>query len=223
MSIFAELKPKSWFDWEIWWRIALFGLSILMSLLCSFKRTRRFLDVSPIHFNLQFIQGIQLISASETMLPWGLDCTKSRIVLEGKEAVLKTSLFKMFIMILVEKFLDKAMNVCVCWGGTSFVRESVGISLRLILIIDFEDFKFCKVHKRSGVMSTTQECCEQYWTSPGGNTPQGSSCKATYHPSRKPSKLDEPDMQDIGGEVGTGSLVMYSYWTLQMAEKKQGD
>ena len=36
----------------------------------------------------------------------------------------------------------------------------------------------------------TQECCEQYWTSPGGNTPQDTNCL----PSRKLSKLDEPDM-----------------------------
>ena len=33
--------------------------------------------------------------------------------------------------------------------------------------------------------STTQECCKQYWTSPGGSTPQSSSCTATYHPSQK--------------------------------------
>ena len=30
----------------------------------------------------------------------------------------------------------------------------------------------------------TQERCEQYWTSPGGNTPESSSSTATYHPSR---------------------------------------
>ena len=48
-----------------------------------------------------------------------------------------------------------------------------------------------------------RQCCEQYWTGPGGNTPQSSSYTATYHPSRKLSKLDEPDMQDTAGEVGT--------------------
>ena len=36
-------------------------------------------------------------------------------------------------------------------------------------------------------------------------TPQSSSCTATYHPSRKLSKLDEPDMRDTAGEVGTSS------------------
>ena len=34
--------------------------------------------------------------------------------------------------------------------------------------------------------------------------PQSSCCIATYH-SRKLSKLDEPDMQDPAGEVGTNS------------------
>ena len=72
-------------------------------------------------------------------------------------------------------------------------------------------------------MATTQECCKKYWTSPGGNTPQSSSCTATYHPSRKLFKLDEPDMLDTAGEVGTSSSVMYSYGPLHMAEQKQGD
>ena len=35
--------------------------------------------------------------------------------------------------------------------------------------------------------------------------------------------LDEPDMQDTAGEVGTSSLVMYSNGPLNMAEQKQGD
>ena len=39
----------------------------------------------------------------------------------------------------------------------------------------------------------------------GGNTLQSTNSTATYHPSRKLSKLDEPDMQDIAGEVGTSS------------------
>ena len=35
---------------------------------------------------------------------------------------------------------------------------------------------------RKKLTATTQECCEQYWTSPGGSTPQSNSCTATYHP-----------------------------------------
>ena len=60
-------------------------------------------------------------------------------------------------------------------------------------------------HIEKYLMATTQECCKQYWTSPGGNTPQSSSCMTTYHPSQKLSKLDELDMQDTAGEVGTNS------------------
>ena len=41
--------------------------------------------------------------------------------------------------------------------------------------------------------------------SPGGNTSQGTNYTATRLPSRKLSKLDEPDMQDTAGEAGTNS------------------
>ena len=40
---------------------------------------------------------------------------------------------------------------------------------------------------------------------PGGNTPQGTNYTATCLPSRKLSKLDEPDMEDTAGEAGTSS------------------
>ena len=53
--------------------------------------------------------------------------------------------------------------------------------------------------------ATTQECCEQNSTSPGGSDQQSSSCTATYHPSRKLSKLDKPDMWDTAGEVEMNS------------------
>ena len=51
----------------------------------------------------------------------------------------------------------------------------------------------------------TQEYCKQYWTSPGGNTTQGTNYTATCLPSRKLSNLDEPDMQYTAGEVGMSS------------------
>ena len=54
-------------------------------------------------------------------------------------------------------------------------------------------------------MAITLEFCEAYRTSPGGNTPQNSSCTATYHSSQKLSKLEEPDMRDTAGEVRTNS------------------
>ena len=37
------------------------------------------------------------------------------------------------------------------------------------------------------------------------NTPQNTNYTATYPPSRKLSKLDEPDMQDTAGEAGVTS------------------
>ena len=58
---------------------------------------------------------------------------------------------------------------------------------------------------RKSWTAITQECWEQYWASPGGNTPRGTNYTATCLPSRKLSKLDEPDMQDTAGETGTSS------------------
>ena len=69
----------------------------------------------------------------------------------------------------------------------------------------------------------TQECWEQYWTSPGGNTPQGSNYTVTCLPSRKLYKLDEPDTQDTAGEARTNSSVMYSYGPPHIAKQKQDD
>ena len=53
--------------------------------------------------------------------------------------------------------------------------------------------------------ATTQECWEQYWTSPGDDNPRDTNYTATCLPSRKLYKLDEPDMQDTAGEARTSS------------------
>ena len=74
---------------------------------------------------------------------------------------------------------------------------------------------------RKSLTAISQECCEQYWTSPGDSTPQSSSYMATYHPSRKLSKLDEPNTRDTAGEVGMSSWVMYSCGPLHMDEQRQ--
>ena len=112
MSIFAELKSKLWLDWEMCRNNALFELPILMSLLCSFKWTWRFWDVSPMYLSLQSLQGIQQTPATKNMLRWGLECTNSQIVLEGKEVVLILSLFK-FVMLWEEEFYGKVRYL---WG-----------------------------------------------------------------------------------------------------------
>ena len=55
------------------------------------------------------------------------------------------------------------------------------------------------------------------------STPQRSSCTATYHPSRKLSKLNVPYMQGTAGELGTSSWVMYSCGPLHMDDQRQDD
>ena len=42
-------------------------------------------------------------------------------------------------------------------------------------------------------------------------------------PSEKVSKLDEPDMRDTAGEVGTNSWVTYICGPLHMDEQRQDD
>ena len=74
---------------------------------------------------------------------------------------------------------------------------------------------------RKSLTVIVQECCEQYWTSPGYSTPQISSYTATYQPSRKLLKLVEPDTQDTAAEVGTSSWVMYFFGPLHVDKQRQ--
>ena len=60
---------------------------------------------------------------------------------------------------------------------------------------------YCLSIWSKSLLAIAQEYYELYWTKSGGNILQNSSCIATYHPSKKPSKLDEQDMLDIAGEV----------------------
>ena len=76
---------------------------------------------------------------------------------------------------------------------------------------------------KAGRPAITQKCCEQYWTSPDGNTPQGTNYTPTCIPSRKLYKLDEPDTQDTAGESRTNSSEMYSYGPPHMVKQKQDD
>ena len=55
------------------------------------------------------------------------------------------------------------------------------------------------------------------------NKSWNSSCTATYHPSRKLSKLDEPDMQDTAGEIRKNSKATYSRGPLHTDEQRQND
>ena len=72
-------------------------------------------------------------------------------------------------------------------------------------------------------MAIKQECCKQYWTSPGANTPQGTNYMATCLLSWKLYKLNEPETQDTAGEARMNSSVMYSNGPPHMAKQKQDD
>ena len=54
-----------------------------------------------------------------------------------------------------------------------------------------------------------------------GNTPQNSSCTATYHLLPKLSKLDEPAMLDPAGDVRMNSETIYFCGPLHMDEQRQ--
>ena len=58
---------------------------------------------------------------------------------------------------------------------------------------------------RNSLTAIAQEYCKLYWTKSGGSIPQNSNSMATYHPSGKPSKLDEQDIWDSAGEIRTNS------------------
>ena len=57
--------------------------------------------------------------------------------------------------------------------------------------------------------------------SPGDSIPQSNGYTATYHPSRKRSKSDEPDTRSTAVEVGTSSYGTYSCGPRHMAEQRQ--
>ena len=77
--------------------------------------------------------------------------------------------------------------------------------------------------EKKSLTAITQECCELYWKSPGGNIPKSSNYTATNHPSRNVSKLDKPDMRDTAEEVRTKSQAIYSCGLHHMDEQRLDD
>ena len=98
------------------------------------------------------------------------------------------------------------------------------LSIVVHAFVSHVSMSFWTLTKRleKGLTAITQECCGQYWTSLEGNTPQSTNYTATYLPSRKLSKLDEPDTQFTAGEAGTNSWVMYSYGPPTYGRAKAG-
>ena len=95
-----------------------------------------------------------------------------------------------YIYIIWEHFLDNFLKK-VGWVLFSHTRQ--------YCYIDALHGRWLSVWRLSWT-TIAKECCELYWTSPGGNIPQSSSWTDTYHPSRKSS---EQGMWDNAGEVRT--------------------
>ena len=106
----------------------------------------------------------------------------------------------------------------------TFIPRPFFLFLPSFFLLTFFLFLFLHYSITSDIATAiTQDSCEQYWTSPRVNNPQGTNSTAICLLSQKLSKLDEPDMQDTVGEAETSSSVMYSYGPLHIAEQKQDD
>ncbi len=66
------------------------------------------------------------------------------------------------------------------------------------------------MHYLDANKTAEEEARRQLHKNDASNTPPGTNYTAICLPSRKLSKLDEPDMQDTAGEVETSSSVTYS-------------
>ena len=133
--------------------------------------------------------------------------------------------FSVMIFDINSTFFQSCVNVClVVFRYVLFGFSLFCFSIRLGGFAFSVSVRFVGSCGYSSVFTCwyiSSECFEQYWTSLGGSTLQNSSYTATYHPSRKLSKLDEPDMRDTAREVGTSTLVMYSCGPLHITEQRQ--
>ena len=94
--------------------------------------------------------------------------------------------------------------VSVCVFGQHFLVNTYFIKqYRHPLCTHFRIYTFLGHHQ--GYVYCKSKITATYRTSPGDSTLQSNSCTASYHPSRKLSKLDELDTRDTAGEVGTSS------------------
>ena len=156
------------------------------------------------------------------MLRWGLECTKLRIVLESKEVVLISSLFKLFKF----TYLGSSVSSTEKDIDTRLTKAWTAIDkLSVIWKSDLTD-KMKRSFFQAAVVSillyrcTTWTLTKRLEKKLDGNYTRmlrailnkSRRQHPTKHqqyghlpPSRKLSKLDEPDMQDTVGEAGTSS------------------
>ena len=107
--------------------------------------------------------------------------------------------FKFYHLIL------RILSINSCDGPVKGLEERHELRITWIKYIEWK-YKY-SIGKRVLNINLTAKVlgCEQFGTSPGGNTQQSTSCTATYLPLRKLSKLDELDMQDTAEEAGMSS------------------
>ena len=118
---------------------------------------------------------------------------------------------------LVDKFIYLGSNVASTenYINTRLTKASTAIDWLLVIWKSdksdkikrsfFSKKRSCQYYYMDAPHWRWQSIWRMYWTNPGGNILQNSSCTAIYPPSQKPSGLDEPDMQDTAGEVNTNS------------------
>ena len=102
---------------------------------------------------------------------------------------IKTTFFKAVVILIL-------LYGCTTWMLTKRLKKLDGDYARMLLTKCMEQKARLQLHKNA------VSCIEQVLEA---KPPQKSSCTATYHPSRKLSQLDEPDMWDTAGEIRMNS------------------
>ena len=155
---------------------------------------------------------------------WGVKTIYRKIDVYG-EAYFNPKILKNVIKLAlpVRVWVEKTVNVIKHTDSPVKKKFWAQQSVKKVVLTFFRDMKWpISIYflEKAFTVNSVSYC---KLTSPGGSTLQSSSCTATYHPSRKLSMLDKPDMQDTAGEVGTSSYVMYSSGPIHMDEQRLDD
>ena len=161
-------------------------------------------DDIPLHANSPAQAKSQLHSLEQAAVSIGFHVSTDKAEYmcfnqRGYITTLKSSLLK-----LVGKFPHLGSHVSSTKNGINMWLAKALIAIDRLLVIwksDLTDKIKCSFFQATVVSvqlyrcttwtltkslaAITLECCKLYWTSPGCNTLQDSSCTATYHPSWK--------------------------------------
>ena len=182
------------------------------SFICSHNIMNRFLNSSEYQYRFGIFQIKHL--TIPVYSPW-IGCVweiKIKAIMSCLYKVIGRTKMNIYELLTLLSDIQNAINSCP-------YRCSSNLGLDIICPINFinpyvkeglmfkatEESDICsEPPNRLDIVNSTA-ICEQYWTSLGGNTPQGANYTATCLPSRKLSKLDEPDTQDTAVEARTNS------------------